>query len=479
MSNRLLYALSMLFALPFLGGGGLALLQGIRQYGTGQNAIVLIVVGAVCIAIGLLVMWGLRSAASANAKSEALEAQYPGKPWMWREEWVNRSIRDSNRLGAIGMWIFAFFWNAIAIPMAVLIAPSELAKENYAALLILIFPLVGIFVLIAAIYQTLRSIRFGTSMCHLQNVPIVPGRKFRGDVEIGNDTTPEDGYHFRVASLQALTTGTGKNRSTTEHTLWDEEIEVDAAAAMRSPTGVRVPFELATPADGHTTDESDSSNRYFWRLYATAQFAGVDYAAQFQIPVFQTGEAVDGSEFAAFEQRHRSEAVRHELSPSSGVEVSPRPEGGEEFRIQAKKTIGGMLRSLLFLVILNAALAALIHYNAPICFPRRPFHLRSARDPRQHRLPVRKDDGDRRHHGRQSPEGMARRRVDNVLRRSGDRLDRRCDARREQHLVVHRHAETQQRRDADPRRVSARSRERRHRRSQDDGGSAEGLRAEG
>ncbi len=368
LSNHLLYALSMLFALPFLGGGALALLQGIRQYGTGKNAIVLIVVGVICVATGLLVVGGLRSTAAANSRSEALQARYPGKPWMWREEWMNRSIRDSNRVGAIGMWIFALFWNAISIPLAVLIAPSELAKGHHAALLILLFPLIGIFVFIAAIYQTLRSIRFGTSTCHLENVPVVPGRKFRGDVEIGNDTVPEDGYHFRIASLQAMTTGSGKNRSTTEHTLWDDEIEVNAAAAMRSPTGVRVPFELATPPDGHTTDESDSSNRYFWRLYATAQFAGVDYAAQFQIPVFQTGEAVDGSEFAAFEQRHRSEAARRQLPLSAGVQITARPEGGEEFQIRAKKTIGGMLRSLLFLVILNAALAALIHYNAPFGF---------------------------------------------------------------------------------------------------------------
>jgi hypothetical protein len=133
--------------------------------------------------------------------------------------------------------------------------------------------------------------------------------------------------------------------------------------------GTRVPFQFATPPDSHPTDDQDFYNRFLWRLTASAELPGVDYASQFDLPVFQTGERADGSEFAAFEQRHRVEAARHEVRPTTGVEITKLTGGGEQFRIHAKKTFGGVFRSLLFLAVWNAAIVAMIHFEAPWGFP--------------------------------------------------------------------------------------------------------------
>lgn len=368
-SNRLGFGCLLLFALPFVAFGLLALVQGIRQYPTKPDAIVGIIVGGVFAVVGLLLAVGAWYAASASAKKDALQAQNPGKPWMWRDDWAHGNVKDSNKAGAIGLWIFTAIWNAVSFPVAVLLLRQELPKGNQLVLLVLLFPLVGIIMLITAIYQTLRSMKFGSSICHLERVPIVPGRTFRGDIELNTEAAPQNGYHLLIASIRSVTTRTGKNRSTTEHLLWDTEIVVDPSAAMRSPMGTRVPFVFATPADSHGTDESNQYERFFWRLSASAEFPGVDYGAQFQIPVFLTGEEVDGSEFAAFQQRHRSEAARHQVRAASGVEITPLPGGGEEFRIHARKTIGSTLKSLLFLGIWNAAIVATIHFHAPWGIP--------------------------------------------------------------------------------------------------------------
>ncbi len=294
----------------------------------------------------------------------ALKAQYPGKPWMWRQDWAQSAIRDSNRKTAIGLWVFALIWSAISFPVAWKLVP-QMSRENVAALIIFLFPLAGIIMLISAVYQTFRSMKYGTSICHLDRVPIAPGRMFRGDIEIKTDAVPADGYRLRVLLVNAVTTRTGKNRSTSERLLWDAEILVEQGAVMRSPMGSRVPFQFATPPDSHATDESDFYNRYLWRMSASAAMPGVDYAAQFDLPVFPTGEAADGSEFAAFEQRHRVEAARHAITPASGVEISNLPGGGEQFRIHAKKTFGSAFQSLLFLAVWNGAIAAMIHFDAP------------------------------------------------------------------------------------------------------------------
>jgi hypothetical protein len=110
-------------------------------------------------------------------------------------------------------------------------------------------------------------------------------------------------------------------------------------------------------------------NRYVWRLSAEAELPGVDYGAVFDLPVFATGEEVDGSEFAAFQQHHRGEAARQQVAPASGVEITRLPSGGEQFRIHAHKTAGGVFGGLLFLLLWNAAIAAMIHFDAPWGFP--------------------------------------------------------------------------------------------------------------
>ncbi len=367
-SSRLGFGCLILFALPFAGLGLLALFAGIRDYPTKPNAIVAIIVGGVFTLVGFLLIIGTLYGKAAAAKTDELKARNPNKPWMWREDWANGIIKDSNKAGTIGIWIFTVIWNAISFPTAFLASP-QLGKGNWMVIFILLFPFIGVCMLIGAIYQTLRSMKFGTSTCHLQSVPVVPGRAFRGDVQLNVDAAPSNGYHVRISSIHEVTTRTGRNRSTTERLLWDTEVVVDASAAMRGPTGTTVPFQLATPPDAQVTDESDLYDRYFWRLSASAELPGVDYAAQFALPVFQTGEAADGSEYASFQQRHRAEAARHQVAPTAGVRITPLPTGGEEFRMQPRKTVGTVLQTIVVLAAWNAGIAAMIHFHVPWGFP--------------------------------------------------------------------------------------------------------------
>ena len=207
---------------------------------------------------------------SARRSTKALKAEYPDKPWMWRDDWANSAIRDSNKLATIGLWVFTVIWNALSFPIAWFARP-QISGEKLMVLIVYAFPLAGVILLLTAIYRTLRSAKFGTSLCHLERVPIVPGRMFRGDIEMKTDVAPANGYRLRVLSIRSVTTRTGKNRSTSERLLWDSEIVVDSTAAMRSPMGTRVPFQFATPPDSHPTDDQDFYDRYLWRLTASAE----------------------------------------------------------------------------------------------------------------------------------------------------------------------------------------------------------------
>jgi hypothetical protein len=198
-------------------------------------------------------------------------------------------------------------------------------------------------------------------------MPVVPGRMFRGDIELTTDLVPADGYRLRILLVHKVTSRNRRrnSNSTTETMLWDSEIFLPASAALRSPTSTRVPFQFATPPDVHPTDDHDIYSQYLWRLTANAELPGVDYSAQFDLPVFKTGEVVDGSEYATFQQRQRAEGVRRRIAPGSGVEISALPGGGEEFRMHAAKTIGAALRGVILLAVWNAAIVASIHFALP------------------------------------------------------------------------------------------------------------------
>jgi len=63
--------------------------------------------------------------------------------------------------GARGLWFFALVWNAISFPMAALIVPEALADGEWGALFVLLFPLIGIAVLWAAVVTTVGQLRGG------------------------------------------------------------------------------------------------------------------------------------------------------------------------------------------------------------------------------------------------------------------------------------------------------------------------------
>jgi hypothetical protein len=367
-SNRLGAGCLILFSLPFTLCGGFVIFQALRQPWKMPESLLLAGFGSVFLLAGL----GISAAGWFGSKSAAAEAarkqQFPDQPWMWRDDWAAGHIKEYGGAQTIAIWVFAIIWNAISWPVAMIIRP-EIEKGNKVVLFALLFPLVGIFLFIAAIRQTIQRMKFGKSICHIDSIPIKPGHRFRGELELRTDLSPQSGYRFQLTNIRAVTSGSGKNRSTHESTLWEDERIVDPSGAMRSPVGTRVPFELIVPPDAQTTDATDSNDRYYWRLSASADLPGVDYEATFELPVFSTGEPVDVHEFAAYQQSHRVEAAHHELPQDCGVVATPLATGGEEFRLAAKKTFSGVLGSLFFLGAWNAAIWAMIHFHVPWGIP--------------------------------------------------------------------------------------------------------------
>jgi len=274
--------------LPFLGAGVSVMSIGIRALQRHEaNAIAPLLAGLLFTAFSVgffaIVFVAIRRA----ARTASLQAKAPDQPWLWRPEWTARRIPDSRGNAAWLLWIFAIFWNAVTIPATFLILREWSRQQNHLLLLALIFPAVGVVLIIAAIYTGMRRLKFGASICTIDTVPINPGRSFHGEIEMRGDAVPEGGYLLRLVCVHRVVTGSGKNQTTRETPLWQQESRVTSASAMRLATGgVRVPFSMTIPHDVRSSDIRNSRDQILWRLEVSAEMPGVDYDASFDLPVF-------------------------------------------------------------------------------------------------------------------------------------------------------------------------------------------------
>jgi hypothetical protein len=68
-------------------------------------------------------------------------------------------VRSSAVAGVLIHWVFAFFWNALSFPIAILAVPPAIEEGEYLVLLVLLFPLFGVLMLWSAIMGTVGLLR--------------------------------------------------------------------------------------------------------------------------------------------------------------------------------------------------------------------------------------------------------------------------------------------------------------------------------
>lgn len=66
---------------------------------------------------------------------------------------------STKRGGVFMVWVFAFFWNAISVPIALLVVPDAFENGEWAVLLVLIFPLIGVLLVWGAVASTISAIK--------------------------------------------------------------------------------------------------------------------------------------------------------------------------------------------------------------------------------------------------------------------------------------------------------------------------------
>lgn len=363
-SVRTAVGCAVLFLLPFAAVGiGTAVAAvhaaAMRDWGrAGFLGIFALTFGGVGIG-GIVTVLRGRGAAEATL---ALEARHPEAPWLWREDWAARRITDASAAEMGFAWAFTILWNLISIPSAVLAVRAALQQGNRAALIALLFPAVGAGLLVWAVRATIRRRRFGTSVLELGTLPAIVGHALEGTLRTPAGLRPPEGFRVVLSCIRRVTSGSGRNRSTSERILWQEEHRAGAS-------GIGVPVAFAIPADAAPSDPGRGDDRTLWRLEVSAEVPGVDYAAGFEVPVFRTAESALPRTQAEQAVAARAAVPGDYRQPAgSRILVSKTRRGTEIYFPRARNP--GMAASLtVFTLIWAAALWATIAFDAPVIFP--------------------------------------------------------------------------------------------------------------
>ena len=216
-------------------------------------------------------------------RHEELEALHPDEPWLQNEDWNEGRIRSSTKAAFITSAVFAGVWNLLSMPVVVFAHEQIFDPDNRIALVALLFPIVGVGLVVWAARSFIQWRKFGESIFEMRTIPGVIGGPLEGTIRVSADIRPGAGFDVMLSSVHRYRSGSGKNRSTHQDVLWQKSYRV---ALDRSGPGIPIAFQV--PYDCEPTDDGDSDNQRIWKLEVKAEVLGVDYHVEFEVPVFRT-----------------------------------------------------------------------------------------------------------------------------------------------------------------------------------------------
>jgi hypothetical protein len=242
-----------------------------------------------------------------RGESQAPAAHSPvPDDWQQRKGWEDARIRSDAGKGMWFYWFFALSWNAVSIPVT-FVLPKELAQDNYPALLILLFPAAGLFLVYKAIQSSLEYRRFGRVLFTMDPFPGAIGGHVGGQILVKNldyrRAAEAQDLSVTLECVYSYVSGSGENRSRRESIKWAERGRPGIGNAVE---GVNLAFRFDVPQGLPPAEVEQKGDYHFWRLSVSAEVPGIDLDRSYNIPVFATGET--------------SRVVGHDISAQAAAE---------------------------------------------------------------------------------------------------------------------------------------------------------------
>ena len=360
-----------LFSLPFAGFGVFALVQAVQKLIAGDlhNAGGVAIFGLIFSTVGFGLMTMVVVSRKKAGQVANIVAAHPQAPWLLRADWAAGYCKSTFDSQKKIMLVIALAFCAIGGSQTFMILPQELHKGNQAALIILLFPAIGISLLIVVIQAERARRRFGVCTFKPATIPVPLGTILQGVIQTGARVKLEQGLHLKLTCLRRTVTGTGKSQHTQEDILWQEEKVLTPSATFPEPepghSAIPVYFKL--PAGQPQC--LDGNPAILWRLEAKSKMSGPGFDVTFEVPVFLVADAkppmaaITDPTAALQMPEEQVRRVEH-----SKIQVTSTP-AGREFYFPAARNLGSATGLTLFFLIWSGIFYVLVRSRAPLLFP--------------------------------------------------------------------------------------------------------------
>lgn len=217
--------------------------------------------------------------------------EFPDEPWRWQEKWQARRLRSTVKHAWSGL-AFAALWNLIVWTVFIMAASSG-DIEWPILLIVAIFPLIGIGMAGWVAYVWLQRWKWGVSELELATFPGVLGGPLAGVITVSRAIEASDGISVRLACVRSEQRGKHK----TDVTVWDCEHTIVRQLTTPDRLQTLIPAKFVIPRDLPDSSADDVT----WRLSALAATEGVDFHAEFDVPVFATSASQERPAEAALD----------------------------------------------------------------------------------------------------------------------------------------------------------------------------------
>lgn len=211
----------------------------------------------------------------------------PQRPWIGDGPWEGFQIRSGDWVDVLLAWVIAICV-ALFESIFIMLMMYDESVPFLAKGILIIFVFVAILLIYNAIYMTLRRLKYGNSLLLLSQMPLVPGMAFDAVVVSKRALRPEDGCKATlrcVAVVQKESTGSENEVTFAEEVMYEKSVVVraDLTAARGGRSAVPVHFEIP----GHIPPRFlQGYPQIRWKLALEAETTGIDYFAEFDLPVY-------------------------------------------------------------------------------------------------------------------------------------------------------------------------------------------------
>jgi hypothetical protein len=371
------------FALPFLGGGlffTYALMVSNQNFKFADLALRL-VMASFFVLVGAGLIFAAFKGYGFLKKQARLQEANPLSPWLWRADWAASRAEGANKKSYIRAWIAAVFVNLITAPFMFGKIPELLRQGDPRAFILLAFCSFGAILTINAIRATIRHERFGNSYFEFDPLPLSPGRRMTGRIQLRFETLAAHGIDLRLSCVRRIVSGSGNNRSVSNATLWQADKNVPSGAIEPGPLGRAIPVEFDLPTESLVTDHDNPDDQILWLLHAKADVPGVNYSDDFELPVFRTADSPQPASDSFSQANSTSSssfgfATEKSADADSGTVAQPARtkvvvsmhDGGTEFYFPPLRTPARAFLLLVVSLVFTGAIYALIHSHVPMLF---------------------------------------------------------------------------------------------------------------